>query len=304
MSFTRSGFRLSKYVIKRGTSRGVVPVIDHEKLGRLPNREFSLFVAESASIESLRHLGLNGLVQSIESRSPFLTSREIFRIVLGLCRLDVVHNDGILELLTKCISDERLSQFLCHELSFMAVEIAAGTRRLAVSDGKQITARKTVKVISGEFIRKISAASTIDLSHMSTAVADLGIVNEELMTGIAKQASIQIALFKGPDLADLLAAFGVLGFKCDQFLNAAIPHLIRRMPLLYDVQLLQLGSTASRIIDSVDPEVKQQFLERYVEIVNDKSRLYLDIPTFTRDDFVVSAKQLGIADRIPPQFSL
>ena len=295
----RTMLRCGRYVAKQDPRQSRVDVarapplmITGDKLANVPNREFSVFIAESATIESLRALGLEGITKAIESRKFFLTPKELVRIVSGLCRLNVIYNNGLVALLGSCLCDERLHQLLAHELAFIAVEVTACARRIGLDQGseKRLAARSLVSVLGNEFSKKINAASTVDLSHMTTAVADFGIVDVDLMTRISQCATIQVSLFKGPELADLVLGFALLGFKSDEFLHVAIPRLMNRMPLLDDIQLLQLGFTVCKLSASRD----SGFIKRYIEVLTDGTRKFSNISREVIEDFELSITALEI----------
>lgn len=267
-------------------------IIPLDRISNLPNRELSIFIRESASIESLRAIGLIGLLDLLTARSSLFTARELYRIIVGLCRLDVIHNTGVLPLLSRCIMDERKKSLLAHEIGHICVELSACTRRLAETKNKNHVV-SLLSVLADEFIRKIEAASPIDLSYMTSALVDIGICDDDIFSSIAQYATIQIGLFNGPELADILLGFAVTGLKPDKLIQAAIPQLITRMPLLMDVQLLQLGFTACRFIKK-----DEIFIDRYVTVLEDPKRSFSNISRHVWTDFAVSVNKLEIEDRL------
>jgi hypothetical protein len=66
------------------------------------------------------------------------------------------------------------------------------------------------------------------------------------------------------------------------------------MPLLMDVQVLQLGFTACRFI-----EKEEIFIDRYVTILEDPKRSFSDISRYVWTDFAVSVNKLEIEHRLP-----
>jgi hypothetical protein len=290
---------LKKSVRAEKVRNPLAPVIAAEKLANLPNREFSILMAESASIDSVRALGLSGLLHAIDSRKHFLTSREVFRITSGLCRLNVVNNQGVIPLITACLSDGRLEQLFAHEIAFMAVQIAACARRLEISGLKREEARKFVEALSDQFVGKLDAASVFDLANMVTAAVDLQVGTDKQMNKIADKCILQIALFKGPDLADILSACSIMGFVHAELFQASVPHLITRMPLLHDVQLLQLLSVAHIISPSIDQALYQKLMSRYMEVLGDPNRTYTDVPREILDEFKKSTATLSLSDQLP-----
>ena len=276
------------------TKANPVTIIPLDRMSNLPNRELSIFIRDSASIESLRAIGLPGLLDLLTARSPFLTARELYRITVGLSRLDVIHNTGLLPLLSRCILDERKNSFLAHEIAHICVELAACTRRLDETKNRD-TLLPLLSGLADEFGRKIEAASPSDLSHITSALVDVGISDPDLFASISQYATIQMGMFTGPELADLLLGFAVSGLKSDRLIRAAAPQLITRMPLLIDVQLLQLGFTACRFID----QIGDSFIDRYVAVLEDPKRSFSDVPRDVWIDFASSVERLGIEQRLP-----
>ena len=278
-------------------------IIPPEKLVSLTNRDLSIFIQDSASVESLRAIGLENLIACIEGRKNFLTSKELFRMILGFCRTDTFLNKRLLACLLECITDpDKINQFLVHELALMSVEIAACHRRAGSSSRESITI--VLAAFTEEFKRKIEAASPTDLTFMSTALCDIGLRDDECMSLIAQYATIQVNMFKGPDLADLLLSFAVAGFKSSELLRSAFPHLTIRLALLHDVQLLQVAFTACRFLPDLPVEIQQRFKRKYVSVLNAENRTLLDIPVNTWKDFGSSLERLDInKEEIPKVWS-
>lgn len=222
-------------------------IIRAEKLEKLSNRDFSVFLSSTASIESIRAVGLDGLMHALTSRSPLLTHKDACRIVTGLSRLDVAANQDVIEILGRIATDSaRIKQFQAHEIASMCVELSACFRRTGSESRFKPVLTHVVDLLSAEFLRKIFAASPVDLACMASAVADAGLVDSGLMERIALAATIQIAQFRGPELADLVLAFATLGFKSEVLLEAALKQLVTRIHALYTPQLLQLGFVLKR----------------------------------------------------------
>lgn len=300
MFFVRNLVRFAGYVSKRDPKLRVLnaPVIAADKLSNLPNREFSIFLAEAASIYSVRSLGLSGLLHAIESRKNFLTSKEVFRITAGLCRLSVINNQGVIPLILACLSDGRMDQLLAHELAYMAVQTAACTRRADVSEQKRQEARVFVQQLSYHFQSKIEAASFVDLANMSTGVSDLELKDEVLFDKIAEKSIIQIGLFKGPDLADILMSFAWSGVHHARLVSTALPHLMKRMPVVADVQLLQLATVYVSFSDLIETELSGRFMDRYIAELSDKNRTFSDVPREILIQFSQAVDALNLKSRL------
>lgn len=303
----RACTRLGKYVSVRDPlvvlPRNRPMIISPEKLAILTNRDLSIFIQDTASIESLRAIGLENLVACIESRKNFLTSKELFRMVLGFCRTDTFPNKRLLNCLLGGITHpDKVKQFLAHELALMSVEMAACHRRAGPNSQESITT--ILAAFTDEFKRKIEAASPTDLTFMSTALCDMGLRDDECMSLIAQYATIQVSMFKGPDLADLLLAFAVAGFRSQEFLRSAFPHLTTRLSLLHDVQLLQVAFTACRFLPDIPEDIQQRFHKKYLSVVNAENRTFLDIPFNTWKDFGSSLDRLNVnKEEIPKVWS-
>ena len=298
--FARGIVRLAKYVIKRDPYRAgqsmQASIIPAENVMKLTNRDLSVYIAETATVESMRALGLPNLISHIKQRQPLMTPKDLFRITTGLARMDVIHNTGLMETLIPACSDKK-RLFLVHELSGIAVDVSACTRRMSDTlkpENRQNTV-SFISLLANEFKVKLEAASPTDLAHMAVALADSGISDPELMTSIASSAEIQIAMFKGPELADLILAFATLGLKSESFLARGIPQLITRMPFLFDQQLLQLSFSICRLLADVS-DSKHKLIDRYVQELESRS---FSEPNLGWSDFVVSAKQLNLLERLP-----
>lgn len=285
--------------INEGQLRVRKPVIiPIDNLSKLTNRDFSMFIYESASIESMRAIGLSSLVATIESRKDLMTHKDVFRLMTGLCRLDVIHNRGILASLFQCF-DARMHQLMAHDIAILAVELSSCTRRIGNAGSKE-SILMILDFLVDEFKRKIDAASPRDLAYMVSAVADMGLLDGELMEMVGISASIQMGLFQGPDLADLLLGFAVLGAKHSRLLIAAVPHLTTRMTLLYDHQILGLVRCSSSYILFEFPSEcggeKMRFIDRLVYQLETRA---FDSKNEGWQVFEESLTSLGVTDRVP-----
>lgn len=291
-----------QYIVKDAPTRILKPVIiPAHNLSKLTNMDFSVYIQETATIESIRAIGLQGLLSSLESRKELMTHKDIFRIMTGLCRLDVIHNSGILQLLLECF-DARMRSLMAHEIALMAVELSACTRRLGKTS--HTDAKKSVimvlEFLVDQFKNKIDAASPRDLAYMLSAVADMGLTDAELIEVVGNSASVQIGLFHGPDLADLLIALDVLEVHHHRFFASSVPHLTNRISLLHDKQIITLVGVLSRAflrdIAGVSQITRSRLIERLVTEL--ETRPLQDI-THGWHNFEGSLKSLGIEGRVP-----
>ena len=263
-------------------------IIRAEKLDKLSNRDFSVFISSTASIESIRAVGLDGLVHALTSRSPLLTHKDASRIVTGLSRLDVAANQDLIEILGRIATDSaRIKQFQAHEIASMCVELSACFRRTGSGSHFRPVLTRVVDLLSAEFSRKIFAASPVDLACMASAVADAGMIDSGLMERVALAATIQIAQFRGPELADLVLAFATLGFRSSVLLEAAFKQLSTRIHALYTPQLLQLGFVIKRF--RLGENDLNQFITKWTAEI--ESRDLSEIPMKHLSDFAVSISE-------------
>ena len=291
-----------QYIVKDAPARIPKPVIiPANNLSKLTNMDFSVFIQETATIESIRAIGLQGLLSSLESRKELMTHKDIFRIVTGLCRLDVIHNNGILQLLLECF-DARMRSLMAHEIALMAVELSACTRRLG--ETSYTHAKKSVimvlEFLVDQFKKKIDAASPRDLAYMLSAVADMGLTDAELIEVVGNSASMQIGLFHGPDLADLWIALDVLGAHHQRFFASSVPHLTNRISLFHDKQIIPLVGVVSRAFLRDIADVSQITRSRLIErLVTELETRPLHDITQGWQNFEGSLKNLGIEEKVP-----
>jgi hypothetical protein len=294
MSVARSIWR-STPAIKR--PRKLQPaIIPTDKLARLSNYDYSKFIAESASLDTLRAIGLDNLVDDMSRRTALFTHKDVFRITGKLSSLNVLcSNPKLFGLIADCIMDDgRINQFQVHEIATMCIEMSSNLRRTP-APGIRIEAVNLVARLADSFKRKIGAASHIDLTNMTVAMADLGIVDADLLQGIETAASLQIGLFKGPDLSDMLLSFCVLGYKPDILLEKAIKRLGERMRNLYTPQLLHTAFVLARF----DITHNKHLIDSLCEEL--ESRNDVDLITHEWKDFDVSRSKLGISESQIPK---
>ncbi len=222
---------------------------------KLPNREMSFFILKTASIESLRALGVDVIASTIAQRYVFMTHKDVFRIVTGLAKLDVVANESIMEALALAIK-EHSRQFGAHELAGMAVELAASHRRL----GNDI-ASTVIFQITTEFARKIPAASPHDLASVAIACADSGISDPTLFGKMAESAVRQMALFHGSALCDFLLAYACLGLVHPGLMQVGIPALAEFLPSLPSQQLVDVGFIFTRMATMIESELVSRWCQ-------------------------------------------
>jgi len=276
----------------------IIPLVN---LLKLTNRDFSLFIHESASIESIRAIGLHGLIASIDSRKELMTHKDIFRIMTGLCRLDVIHNKGVLQTILQSF-DERMRPLMAHELALMAVELSACTRRLGKNNCEEtkISVLGIVDFIVDEFKRKIDSASPFDLANIVSCVADLGVCDPALMQMVAMSATLQVGLFKGPELADLLLGFCMLGIRVSGLFTCAIPQLTARMSLLHDQQLIRIVSiVAAHVKSGSDPLGGDAIVNFSEKVVHELESRSLQQVSDGWEGFQDSIRVLDVETRVP-----
>ena len=131
------------------------------------------------------------------------------------------------------------------------------------------------------------------------AVADLELKDEALFEKIAEKCIIQIGLFKGPDLADILMSFALSGVHHAGLVSTALPHLMKRMPVLADVQLLQLATVYVSFSDVIEPELSGRFMDRYIAELCDKNRTFSEIPREILNQFSQAVDALNLKSRLP-----
>ena len=270
-------------------------VIVGANLAKLTNRDFSLFLSTTATIDSVRAIGLTELVEAISLRSPLLTHRDLFRIMTGLARMDVVLNPQLMNVLVSSCTD-RAAQFMAHEISTVVVEVAACHRRVGVADsGTRDSIHRLLSILTDEFGRKIDAASPMDLANVVVGLSDVGVVDPELYREVAEVATVQIAQFRGPELCDLLLGFASLGVHCGELLDVAFPQLTVKMHRLHTHQLLQLAFVVARAaVNGI--RLSDPFVTRFCSEL--ESRQLTDI-SHEWNDFAVSVTKCGLLERLP-----
>lgn len=259
----------SNYVPTRAAGPSLVfpAVIPMENLAKLSNRDFGLYFQNSVSLEAIRALGETALMHALSSRLTLMTPKDVYRTAMGLASCDVLPNLQVLTLLSEKIQAEA-KQLRVHEVCALAVEVAACYRRAAIPDESQeirSTCRSLVSELSGIFESKIFAANPVDLANITMALVDLGIVDVGVLEKVSLAVAVQIALFRGPELVDLLLAFALAGVKSDLLLATALPQLSDRMhTLTHPAQLGHVAFAFAKfgIPDSVPLSEKERFLSK------------------------------------------
>lgn len=232
---SRSGAVYRRIPSAVATVKRPLVAIPPENFVKLPNREMSIYIAKSASLDSLRILGVDVLANTIHERHVFMTHKDVFRIVMGLTRLDVVANRSIMDAITIAIR-EHIRQFGAHELAGMAVELSACKRRIQEVDTTQLVS----ELVTG-FSMKLSAAAPPDLANIAIACVDTGLVDAVLFGKLADSAVLQMGLFRGPELCDILLAFASLGVVHEDLLARSLPVLCKQLAKLVPPQLVDVG---------------------------------------------------------------
>ena len=213
--------------------------IGEVNLAKLSNREFGLYFQNSVDISGIRLLGQSGLFQAIESRLDLMTPKDFYRTLIGLAKCNVLSESILILINDKLVQDA--AQLRVHEICNLAIEIAVS---------KNVHCQSLVLFLSTIFSKKIFAANPIDLAHISMAVAQMDIIDNDLMERIALATCLQIGLCRGPELADILAAFSILKCHSEMLFNKSIPHLASKKHTLHPIQLSYLPSLACAYISA------------------------------------------------------
>ena len=286
-----------KYVSSEvsGYSTALPSLMSPENFCKLSNRDLSIFIhSASSSIESLRHISFPVLRKELEVRREFLTQKDIYRIVSGLATKNVIINTDLLSTLQAAAEIHR-TQFGAHELSNMIVELAACVRRLC-EDGSKIY--PLLSLLCDEFGRKIFAATVVDLSNVMVGIADCEFrPSPELVEKIALSALIQIGTCRGPELADMLSGFAILGFKNDDLLRASYSHIAGRIHRLWTPQVVDLMFVIARFGYPADlPFTIKETLEMSICKELEQRQDHVDMKFV---DLVISSAALNLINRIP-----
>jgi hypothetical protein len=287
---------LTKYVGTPMIRKNVDKIVmSAENFRKLSNRDLSLYInGPLCNIESLRNISLDVLVNEIRLRHELLTHKDIYRLVSGLARKNVVLNDSLLEALRVSVMTH-LPQFGAHELSNMIVEMTACVRRLGADGGKIFA---LIAPMCEEFERKIFAATVIDLSNVTMGIADSGVsYSHTLLEKIGLSALIQMGTFKGPELCDLLSALSILGVGNDDLMCETLSHISGKIHRLWTPQLVDLMVVLVRWgYPQKLPFTVKEKLETNICLELEKR---LDFPSNRFLDLLMSLTDMGILNRTP-----
>jgi hypothetical protein len=117
---------------------------------------------------------------------------------------------------------------------------------------------------------------------------------------VAMSASLQVGLFKGPELADLLLGFCMLGIRVSGLFTCAIPQLTARMSLLHDQQLIRIVSiVAAHVKSGSDPLGGDAIVNFSEKVVHELESRSLQQVSDGWEGFQDSIRVLDVETRVP-----
>jgi len=302
----RSLPRLGSYIPTVRKSINLTPqTIPIENFIKLSNRDLATYISKIAKLEDIRSIGISSLVSSIESRKEFFTHKEIFKIFVGFSNMNVLVTPALLSVLNDGIQIHR-SEFAAHEISIILVELSACIHG-NVFTGLETVAAKIFSSLLAEFESKIFAANPYDLANVMASISNTTVLfPASLMEKIALSATIQMGMFRGPELADLLTSFALLNVHSEILLNAALPHMSDRMHRLWLPQLADLMFVIAHFgyPESMAHSVCEKFESTIVSQLEDRVTEWAGIAESIKikkiPDLLISIHRLGaLGERIP-----